>query len=149
MDDRCSPSHARAIESAAKSGCERVTSMGCPNEIAVARVSFSMIWTSSPDGFFPASRSLTRLITNSSYANVQQSVVTLHGGAIATIVRLRRLSPVDGAPTVVVGNDRLDIIADRQYDDPTMFWHVADANSELEASRLVETPDRVIEVPRQ
>ena len=88
-------------------------------------------------------------LANSRYANVQQALVALRGGSTATIVRLRRLPTVEGDPTLVVGNDRLDIIADRKYSDATKFWHVADANSELEASRLVETPNRVIEVPRQ
>ena len=50
---RCSPSQARATDSAAKSGCARVTSIGNPNEIAVARVSFSRISTSIPDGRVP------------------------------------------------------------------------------------------------
>jgi hypothetical protein len=88
-------------------------------------------------------------LPNSRYADVPQATVPLRGGAVATIVRLRRLPIVAGDPTVVVGNDRLDVVADRKYGDPTKFWHVADANSELEASRLVETPNRVIEVPRQ
>ena len=38
----------RATLSAAKSGCARVTSIGWPNEIAVARVSFSTISTAMP-----------------------------------------------------------------------------------------------------
>jgi hypothetical protein len=88
-------------------------------------------------------------LPNSRYADVDQMVVTLRAGATATIVRLRRLPAVDGEPTVVKGNDRLDIFADRRYSDPTKFWHVADANSELDAGRLVATPNRVIEVPRQ
>jgi hypothetical protein len=87
-------------------------------------------------------------LDNSRYANVQQSVVTLRNGASVTIVRLRRLPVVNGEPFVVVGTDRLDVIADRNYTDPTKFWHVADANSELEASELVATTNRVIAVPR-
>jgi hypothetical protein len=87
-------------------------------------------------------------LPNSRYADVPQVTVALHSGATATIVRLRRLQVVDGDPHVVVGNDRLDVIADRKYSDPTKFWHVADANSELEADRLVETANRIIEVPR-
>ncbi len=88
-------------------------------------------------------------LPNSRYADVPQTVVTLRSGETATVVRLRRLPAVDGEATVVKGNDRLDIFADRRYGDPTKFWHVADANSELEAGRLVAQPNRVIEVPRQ
>jgi hypothetical protein len=29
------------------------------------------------------------------------------------------------------------VIAQRKYGDPTKFWHVADANTELEANNLV------------
>ena len=53
---RCSPSQTRATDSAAKSGCDRVTSIGKPNEMAVARVSFSMISTSIPLGRVAAHR---------------------------------------------------------------------------------------------
>lgn len=87
-------------------------------------------------------------LSSSRYAGVAQDVVTVRGVAV-TVVRLRRLPAVDGDSTVVVGNDRLDVIADRRYGDPTWSWHVADANTELEARRLVETPNRVIEVPGQ
>ncbi|MND08690.1 hypothetical protein D3C83_314850 [compost metagenome] len=38
----------------------------------------------------------------------------------------------------VKGTDRLDLMAHRKYQDGTKFWHIADANTELEASRLVE-----------
>ena len=87
-------------------------------------------------------------LANSRYADVPLAVVATRGGSVA-VVRLRRLPAVSGDPTQVVGNDRLDIIADRRYADATQFWHVADANSELEARLLVATPGRVIAVPRQ
>jgi hypothetical protein len=45
-EERCSPRKLRAMVRAAKSGCERVTSMGWPKEMAVARVSFWRISTS-------------------------------------------------------------------------------------------------------
>jgi hypothetical protein len=87
-------------------------------------------------------------LQNSRYADVPQATVALRDRTVS-VARLRRLPVVAGELTVVVGNDRLDVIADRKYSDPTKFWHVADANSELEASRLVENANRVIEVPRQ
>jgi hypothetical protein len=88
-------------------------------------------------------------LLNSRYADVKEATVALRGGGTATVVRVRRLAVVAGEPTVVVGNDRLDVMAERRYSDATKFWHVADANSELEAGRLVETAARVIEVPNQ
>lgn len=65
------------------------------------------------------------------------------------VVTLRRLPVITGKPTVIKANDRLDIIAQRQYNGPTMFWHVADANSELEANNLVKRTGRTIIVPEQ
>ena len=51
--------------------------------------------------------------------------------------------------TLKAENDRLDIIAQRQYNDPTWFWHIADANTDLEANNLVRETLRVIVVPQQ
>jgi hypothetical protein len=64
-------------------------------------------------------------------------------------VTLRRLPVVTGNRTVVKGNDRLDIIAQRKYNNPSMFWHIADANTELQANDLVKETGRVIKVPEQ
>lgn len=76
------------------------------------------------------------------------------GGRKVGAVMLRRLPYVAGTPTVIKGNDRLDVMAQRKYSDPTRFWHIADANTELDANNLVkERPQdketRVIDVPEQ
>jgi len=68
-------------------------------------------------------------------------------GRKVVAVKFRRLPYVAGKPTVVKGNDRLDMIAQRQFKDATKFWHIADANTELEANELVEETARVIIVP--
>ncbi|MCU0541825.1 MAG: hypothetical protein MUE44_06490 [Oscillatoriaceae cyanobacterium Prado104] len=70
-------------------------------------------------------------------------------GKSVKAISLRRLPAVSGDDRIVKGNDRLDIMAQRQYENPTWFWHIADANTELEANQLVEQPLRVINVPRQ
>lgn len=54
-------------------------------------------------------------------------------------VKLRRLPYTPGNLTEVKGTDRLDIMTHRKYKDGTKFWHVADANTELEANHLVES----------
>lgn len=64
-------------------------------------------------------------------------------------VVLRRLPYVAGRPAVVRGNDRLDVMAERAFKDATLFWHVADANTELEARELVAEPGREILVPEK
>jgi hypothetical protein len=53
-------------------------------------------------------------------------------------VTLRRLPFVGGTPTIIKSNDRLDVIAQRRYTDATRFWHIADANTELEANDLTK-----------
>ena len=54
-----------------------------------------------------------------------------------------------GIHTTIKESDRLDIMAQRHYDNPTMFWHIADANSELQANDLVTESGRTIIVPAQ
>ncbi|WP_035139292.1 hypothetical protein [Fischerella sp. PCC 9605] len=73
--------------------------------------------------------------------------IVIKDGRTVKALTLRRLADVNGEPIVIKGNDRLDIIAQRQYQNPTMFWHIADANSELDANELVKQPLRVIKVP--
>lgn len=70
-------------------------------------------------------------------------------GQTVKAVTLRRLPPVSGKTTEVKGNDRLDIMAQRLYKNPTMFWHIADANTEVQANELVKKSGRSIEVPEQ
>ncbi len=59
---------------------------------------------------------------------------------------LRVPPPTPGDAYRVDEDDRLDLIANRTYGDPTRFWLIADANTELEARRLLE-PGREIGVP--
>jgi hypothetical protein len=88
-------------------------------------------------------------LDNSRYARVQRVEVTLKDGHTVTAVRLRRLPAVPGEDTVIQGNDRLDIMAQRRYGDATQFWHIADANTELQARDLVKEPNRIIQEPTQ
>jgi hypothetical protein len=75
---------------------------------------------------------------NSRY--VKCPVVEVEGakGAKVNAVKLRRLPYAPGNLTEIKGTDRLDIVAHRKYKDGTKFWHVADANTELEANDLVD-----------
>ena len=78
----------------------------------------------------------------------QQPTVEAPGprGASVTALTLRTLPPTDGEPYRVRDDDRLDLVADRSFGDATQFWRIADANSELDARRLIE-PGREIDVP--
>jgi histidinol phosphatase-like enzyme len=59
-------------------------------------------------------------------------------GRKVNAVSLRRILPMEGQLTNAKGNDRLDIIALDKYKDPTMFWYIADANTDLQANDLVK-----------
>jgi hypothetical protein len=76
-------------------------------------------------------------LENSRYFNVKTVETQNEIGRNFLAVMLRRLPYIAATPTVIKGNDRLDVIAQRKYSDPTKFWHVADANTELEANQLV------------
>lgn len=63
-------------------------------------------------------------------------------------VTLRRLPETAGEEVLTTQDNQLDRMSKTQYKDPTQFWHIADANSELEANALVEEVNRVILVPK-
>ncbi len=88
-------------------------------------------------------------LESSRYHRVRKDEAKARDGRVVKVVTLRRLPALGGDPTTIKENDRLDIIAQRLYDEPTMFWHIADANTELQAGDLVAEPGRVINVPEQ
>lgn len=90
-------------------------------------------------------------LESSRYFKQKQVNVTTRDGRLITAVSLRRLPQVEGSPLMVKGNDKLDMIAQNQYNNPTMFWHIADANTELKANDLVKKTDyiKTIKVPDQ
>lgn len=88
-------------------------------------------------------------LESSRYAKVQQVDVALPDGRTVRAIKLRRLPATEGQPTAVKGNDQLDIMALRVTGDPTRFWHIADANTELEAPALVAEVGRVIKLPQR
>jgi hypothetical protein len=76
---------------------------------------------------------------NSRYVKIPVVEVETATGKKANAVKLRRLPYTPGNLTEVKGTDRLDIMSQRKFKDGTKFWHVADANTELEANDLVDT----------
>jgi hypothetical protein len=96
-------------------------------------------------------------LPSSRYANIEQVQVTQPDGSTVTAVKLRRLPVVTGDSTTLTADDRLDVIAGQEYSDGTMFWHIADANTELSAPNLLKpwlpndpnAAQITIEVPEQ
>lgn len=75
---------------------------------------------------------------NSRYVKSPIVEVESANGKKVNAVKLRRLPYVPGYLTEIKGTDRLDIMAQRKFKDGTRFWHIADANTDLEANDLVE-----------
>ena len=87
-------------------------------------------------------------LKNSRYYGLPTVTAFDRSGDEVVAVKLRRLPAVQGDPLTVEGHDRLDVICDLQYGDPTRYWHIADANTELEANELVRVAGRIIAVPK-
>lgn len=91
---------------------------------------------------------MENLFLESSRYYKQKTVTTAtKSGRAIVALKLRILPPANGEKRIVGYTDRLDIIAQRKYNDSTKFWHIADANTELEARNLIKK-GKAIEVPK-
>ncbi len=72
------------------------------------------------------------------------------GAATRTVVALKRraLPATPGEAHEVRDRDQLDVLAHEQYGDGTRFWHIADANTALEARELVAGTGSILLKPR-
>jgi hypothetical protein len=77
-------------------------------------------------------------LDNSRYFNQPTMNVTLSDARTIAALQPRALPAPTGAATDLKRTDRLDIIALRQYQDGTRFWHIADANSLTDSRQLTE-----------
>jgi hypothetical protein len=77
-------------------------------------------------------------LESSRYFGVGTMTVKTPDGRTVRAVEPRTLPDPAADPLELKGNDRLDVLAQRRYQDGTRFWHIADANTELEARRLTE-----------
>ena len=84
---------------------------------------------------------------NSRYAGQPTILAEAADGCQVEALSLRVLPQVDGDPYTLKENERLDLVADQMYRDPTRFWRIADANTELEA-RALQRPGRQIKVAK-
>ncbi len=86
-------------------------------------------------------------LKSSRYSNVPQVETTDSRGRPVQAIKLRPLPDTAGADIVVDNSLQLDVMTKRSYGDGAKFWHIADANTELEANTLVETVGCVIKQP--
>lgn len=87
-------------------------------------------------------------IKNSRYYSLETVTTKDSQGRSVQAIKLRHLPDTAGERTLVTASDQLDAISKQQFKDPTKFWRIADANTELEANALVVTTNRVIKVPK-
>jgi hypothetical protein len=87
-------------------------------------------------------------LENSRYHKVDTVVTRTRDGRSVCALKLRQLPARTGEPYTVKGGDKLDVLAYEQYADGTKFWHIADANTALEASKLVAETGAVLIKPK-
>ena len=63
-------------------------------------------------------------------------------------LRLRHLPPTAGEAHSVRDHDRLDALAHAGFADGTRFWHIADANTALDARQLTATVGATLKLPK-
>jgi hypothetical protein len=88
-------------------------------------------------------------LPSSRYAALETVLAQGPDGRESAAVKLRVLPQTPGTPTLVKGGDQLDVMSERRYRDGTRYWHIADANTELEAAELVRRDARTILVPER
>ena len=87
-------------------------------------------------------------LKNSRYYGLPTVTATDRAGAEVAAVKLRVLPVMPGDPVTVRAHDQLDAMSEQRYADATRYWHIADANSELEAASVLQPAGRPIAVPK-
>jgi hypothetical protein len=84
----------------------------------------------------------------SRYQNVATDRITNAAGQVILFKKVRFIPETPAQTGVIVNQgERLDHIGQRVYQDPELFWRIADANFALWPPDLVATPGRLIKVP--
>lgn len=86
-------------------------------------------------------------LKQSRYANTATISTTDSSGRPVQALKLRILPNTVGAVSIVDSGMQLDVMSKRQYKDGSRFWHIADANTELEANGLVQIAGELIRIP--
>jgi hypothetical protein len=86
---------------------------------------------------------------NSRYSDTDTVMSKDIKGRAVSAVKLRRLPLTAGIDALVTDGAQLDVMCQQHYRDATRYWHIADANSELEANELVRTMGRIVQVPEK
>jgi hypothetical protein len=87
-------------------------------------------------------------LKNSRYYGLETVEAKDRCGRAVAAVKLRKPDAPSGEDTTVTQGDQLDVMSQRKHKDATKYWHIADANTEVEANELVRIAGRVIKVPK-
>jgi hypothetical protein len=87
-------------------------------------------------------------LKNSRYINTETLVSEDVRNRLVQAIKLRRLPSTSGNDLLIDNSHQLDIMSKKLYKDGSKFWHITDANSELEANALLKPIGRVIKVPK-
>ncbi len=86
-------------------------------------------------------------LETSRYAKVDTVETTTRDGRSVTALKLRPLPATTGSAYTVLDNDRLDLLAHTYHSDATKFWHIADANTALQANDLTAKTGDSLSLP--
>lgn len=86
-------------------------------------------------------------LKNSRYFGLPTVTATDRAGDPVTAVKLRTLPTTPGNEVTVRAHDQLDAMSEQRYGDATRYWHIADANTELEAASVLQPVGRTTNVP--
>lgn len=86
-------------------------------------------------------------LKNSRYYSLPTHTTCIDRRPVA-LLNWRRLPATPGEATLVRSHDQLDAMAEQRYADATRYWHIADANSALQANELTEVPGSEIQLPK-
>lgn len=86
-------------------------------------------------------------LKNSRYFGLPTVTAVDRTGAPVAALKLRSLPSTAGSEATVRAHDRLDAMSEQRYGDATRYWHIADANTELEAASTLLPAGRTVKLP--
>jgi hypothetical protein len=99
----------------------------------------------------PGGTNQTLFPPTSRYYGIPTSTITTPSGVTEIYLRRRFLPPLEAVGTLqqhtVAQGERMDHIAFRYLADPEQFWRIADANTEMNAEKLMQTPGWKLRIP--
>lgn len=99
----------------------------------------------------PGSTFQTLFPPTSRYFGIAAATLTASNGEIEIYLRRRFLPPLESFISLqqhtIAQSERLDHLAFRYLGDPEQFWRIADANTAMNASDLVDPAGRTIQIP--